>query len=256
MTAMRDSATARAATYAVSLALGAALWELAASRLGPAFLPRLTTTIARVHEQAASGALTAALQSSLTLFFTGMLFAILVGVTVGLVLARVRLLRVALESYIMVLYATPMVALIPFILSMLGYGFTAKALTVFLFAVFPILYTTIEGARSLKPEMLEVARSFRSGEWGIWRDVLVPYTLPFVMTGIRLGIGRGLVGMVAAEFFLSGSGIGLMIMKSGQDFDLPGLYGGIVLVTILGIVLMGVGRLLENRFAAWRGIER
>jgi len=253
--AVRDSAKARAATYAVSLALGAAIWEFAASRMGQAFLPRLTTTVARIYEYTVSGTLLAALQSSLALFFTGLALAILVGVAVGLVLARVRLLRVALENYIMVLYATPMVALIPFILSMLGYGFPAKVLTVFLFAVFPILYTTIEGARSLKPEMLEVAHSFRSGEWGIWRDLLVPYTLPFVMTGIRLGIGRGLVGMVAAEFFLSGSGVGLMIMKSGQDFDLPGLYGGIVLITILGVVLMGIGRLLENRFAAWRGLE-
>jgi ABC-type nitrate/sulfonate/bicarbonate transport system permease component len=127
---------------------------------------------------------------------------------------------------------------------------------VFLFAVFPILYNTIEGARSLKPEMLEVAQSFRSGEWGIWRDVLIPYTLPFVMTGIRLGIGRGLVGMVAAEFFLSGSGLGLLIFRSGQDFDVPGLYGGIIVIAIVGVVLMGLGRAVENRVAAWRGLER
>ena len=171
-------------------------------------------------------------------------------------LARVRLLRVALENYIMVVYATPMVALIPFILSMLGFGFVAKALTVFLFAVFPILYNTIEGARSLKPEMLEVAHSFRSKEWGIWRDLLVPYTLPFVMTGIRQAIGRGLVGMVAAEFFLSGSGLGLLIFRSGQDFDIPGLYAGIIVITIVGVVLIGIGQALENRFAAWRGLDR
>jgi NitT/TauT family transport system permease protein len=246
----------RAATYAASLAVGVAVWEAAAGRLGPAFLPPFTATVARVYEHVESGVLAAALQSSMLLFFTGLAFAIVIGVAVGLVLARVRLLRVALEPYIMVLYATPMVALIPFILSMLGFGFTAKALTVFLFAVFPVLYSTIEGARSLKPELLEVAQSFRSGEWGIWRDVLIPYTLPFVMTGIRLGIGRGLVGMVAAEFFLSGSGLGLLIFRSGQDFDVPGLYGGIIVITIVGVVLMGIGRALENRVAAWRGLQR
>jgi ABC-type nitrate/sulfonate/bicarbonate transport system permease component len=251
-----DGAAARAGTYAFSLALGAALWEMAASQIHPAFLPRLSTTLARIYENTLSGALLSALESSMLLFFTGLAFAIVLGVAIGLVLARVRLLRVALESYIMVLYATPMVALIPFILSMLGFGFTAKALTVFLFAVFPILYTTIEGARSLKPELLEVAQSFRSSEWGIWRDVLIPYTLPFVMTGIRLAIGRGLVGMVAAEFFLSGSGLGLLIFRSGQDFDVPGLYGGIIVITILGVLLMGFGRALENRVAAWRGLER
>jgi ABC-type nitrate/sulfonate/bicarbonate transport system permease component len=139
---------------------------------------------------------------------------------------------------------------------MMGFGFAPKALVVFLFAVFSILYNTIEGARSLKPEMLEVARSFRSSEWAVWRDLLIPYTLPYALTGVRQGIGRGLVGLVAGEFFLSGSGIGLLIMRSERDFDVPALYGSILVITILGAALMGVGRALENRFAAWRGLNR
>lgn len=252
----RDSILMRWGPVALSLVLGAVLWEAVASRTNPAFLARFTTTMARVYEYALTGVLVGALRSSLALFFTGLAAAIVVGIAFGLVLARVRILRVALESYIMVLYATPMVALIPFVLSLLGFGFVAKALVVFLFAVFPILYNTIEGARSLKPEMLEVARSFRSSEWAIWRDLLIPYTLPFALTGIRQAIGRGLVGMVAAEFFLSGSGIGLLIIRSGQDFDIPGLYGGIIVVTVLGVVLIALGRVLEDRFAAWRGLSR
>jgi NitT/TauT family transport system permease protein len=252
----RDSILMRWGLVALSLVLGAVLWELVASRTNPAFLARFTTTVARVYEYALDGVLLGALRSSLALFFTGLAAAIVVGVAFGLLLARVRILRVALESYIMVLYATPMVALIPFVLSILGFGFVAKALVVFMFAVFPILYNTIEGARSLRPEMLEVARSFRSSEWAIWRDLLIPYTLPFALTGIRQAIGRGLVGMVAAEFFLSGSGIGLLIIRSGQDFDIPGLYGGIIVVTVLGVVLIALGRMLEDRFAAWRGLSR
>jgi NitT/TauT family transport system permease protein len=203
-----------------------------------------------------SGLLTNALLSSLLVYLTGLGAAIVVGIGIGLLLARVRLLRVALESYIMLLYATPMVALIPFILSMMGFGFAPKALVVFLFAVFSVLYNTIEGARSLKPEMLEVARSFRSSEWAVWRDLLIPYTLPYALTGVRQGIGRGLVGLVAGEFFLSGSGIGLLIMRSERDFDVPALYGSILVITILGAALMGVGRALENRYAAWRGLNR
>jgi NitT/TauT family transport system permease protein len=252
----RDTALARFGPLALSLVLGAVLWELIASRTNPAFLARFTTTVSRVYEYTLSGVLVSALQSSLALFFTGLSAAIVVGIGIGLLLARVRILRVALESYIMVLYATPMVALIPFVLSIFGFGFVPKALVVFLFAVFPILYNTIEGARSLKPEMLEVARSFRSSEWAIWRDVLIPYTLPFALTGVRQAIGRGLVGMVAAEFFLSGSGIGLLIVRSGQDFDIPGLYGAILIVTVLGVVLISLGRALEDRFAAWRGLNR
>jgi ABC-type nitrate/sulfonate/bicarbonate transport system permease component len=127
---------------------------------------------------------------------------------------------------------------------------------VFLFAFFPILYNTVEGARSLKPELIEVARSFRSSEWELWRDLLVPYTLPFALTGIRQAVGRGLVGMVAAELFLSASGMGALIMRSSQDFDTPGLYAAILVVTVLGVVLISFGRMLEDRFAAWRGLER
>jgi ABC-type nitrate/sulfonate/bicarbonate transport system permease component len=252
----RETLLQRWSYYAAALALGAALWQLASYKTNPAFLSSFTATIDRIVEYTASGVLTEALASSLLLFATGFCAAVVIGVGLGLLLARVRLLRVALESYIMVLYATPMVALIPFILSLLGFGFVPKALVVFLFAFFPILYNTVEGARSLKPELIEVARSFRSDEWGIWRDVLIPYTLPFALTGVRMGVGRGLVGMVTAEFFLSSSGIGQLIMRSGQDFDIPGLYGAILVVTILGVALISVGRALENRFAAWRGLER
>jgi ABC-type nitrate/sulfonate/bicarbonate transport system permease component len=246
----------RYASYIVALAAGALLWQAVASQTNPAFLASFTATIAAIYDFVVSGALYRALSSSLLVFFTGLGAAIFFGIGIGLLLARVRILRVGLESYIMVLYATPMVALIPFIMSMMGFGFAPKALVVFLFAFFSVLYNTIEGARSLKPEMLEVARSFRSGEWAVWRDVLIPYTLPYALTGVRQGIGRGLVGLVAGEFFLSGTGIGLLIMQSERDFNVPALYGSILIVTILGVMLMGIGRMLENRFAAWRGLNR
>jgi NitT/TauT family transport system permease protein len=252
----KDPAWRRFATYLVALGIGIAIWQAGSYAVAPTFLSSFTETAARVVELAQTGVLAQALASSLTLFATGFGFAIVVGSLLGLLLARVRMLRVALENYIMVLYATPMVALIPFILSIMGFGFAPKALVVFLFAFFPILYNTVEGARSIKAEMLEVAHSFRSDEWSLWRDVLFPYTLPFVLTGIRQAVGRGLVGMIAAEFFLSSSGMGQLIMRSGQDFDIPSLYAAILIVTILGVVLISLGHALENRFAAWRGLDR
>jgi NitT/TauT family transport system permease protein len=170
----------------------------------------------------------------------------------GLLLARVRLLRVGVEPYIMILYATPMVALIPFILSMMGFGFAPKVLVVFLFAVFPILYNTVEGARSIKPELIEVARSFRSSEWSLWREVMLPYTLPYTMTGVRQAIGRGLVGMIAAEFFLGSTGLGQMIMSASQNFDTAGVFAAILVIALLGVALMRLGLAIEQHFARWR----
>jgi ABC-type nitrate/sulfonate/bicarbonate transport system permease component len=146
-----------------------------------------------------------------------------------------------------------MVALIPFILSLMGFGFAPKVLVVFLFAVFPIIYNTVEGARSIKPELLEVARSYRSSEWALWREVMLPYTLPFTMTGVRQAIGRALVGMVAAEFFLSSSGLGEIIMTSSQSFDTAGVFAAMLIIGVLGVVLMHIGSMLEMRFARWRG---
>jgi NitT/TauT family transport system permease protein len=238
------------------LIIGAALWEIAGRHTSAAFMAPLSATLERLLEMVETGLLLRQVASSLSLFFTGFGLAILIGMPLGLLLARVRPLRVALESYIMILYATPTVALVPFILSMLGFGFWPKVLVVFLFAIFPILYNTVEGARSVKPELIEVAHSFRSGEWALWRDIMIPFTLPFTMTGIRQAIGRGLVGMVVAEFFLSSSGLGQLIMNSSQNFDTAGMFAAILIIIFLGVVLMDLGRALENKFAAWRGYNR
>lgn len=244
------------ATAAASLALGAIVWEIAGHLTSGAFWAPLSVTLARLWDLAASGVLAARAASSLTLFVTGFALAVAVGAPLGLALARAARLRIAVESYVMVLYATPMVALIPFILSMLGFGFAPKALIVFLFAVFPVLYNTIEGARSVRPELVEVAQSFRSNEWQLWRDVMIPYTLPYTMTGVRLAIGRGLVGMVAAEFFLSPSGLGQEIMLGSQNFDTALMLASILVIVVLGVVLIEIGRGLEERFARWRGVPR
>jgi NitT/TauT family transport system permease protein len=207
----------------------------------------------RLWELLLGGTLIAQTLNSAALFATGFLLSLLVGLPAGLLLARVGVLRVAIEPYIMILYATPMVALIPFILSLMGFGFVPKVLVVFLFGVFPILYNTIEGARSIKPELIEVARSYRSGEWALWREVMVPYTLPYTMTGIRQAIGRALVGMIAAEFWLSATGLGGLIMNATQDFDTGAVFAAVLVMVAAALVLMRLGMTLEGHFARWRG---
>jgi len=242
----------RHAPFVASLLAGIALWEIAGRSVSAAFMVPFSETVVRLWELVRSGQLGTQLLSSAGLFATGFVLAFLIGMPLGLLLARVRAIRVALEPYIMILYATPMVALIPFILSLMGFGFVPKVLVVFLFAVFPILYNTVEGARSIKPELIEVARSYRSSEWALWLDVMLPYTLPFTMTGVRQAIGRGLVGMVAAEFFLSSTGLGQLIMTAGQNFDTAGVFAAILVIGLLGVALMRAGLLVEQHFARWR----
>jgi len=256
-----DAPWVRWTTFAVSLLLGAVIWELAGRNANAVFMAPLIGdaqvpgAARRLLEFIGDSYFHDALLSSLKLFATGFALALVVGVPLGIILARLALLRVALESYLLVLYATPMVALIPFILSILGFGFWPKVLVVFLFAVFPILYNTLEGARSVKPELLEVAGSFRAGEWSIWRDILIPYTLPFALTGVRQATGRALVGMIAAEFFLSTSGLGEVIMIASRTPDMASMLAAIVLIAVLGVLMMRGAQALEHRYAAWRGVD-
>ena len=236
----------------LSLFAGIALWEIAGRSTSRAFMVPFSETLVRLWQLITRGEFIAQFLDSAQLFLTGFGLALIVGAPLGLLLARVRVLRVGVEPYIMILYATPMVALIPFILSMMGFGFAPKVLVVFLFSVFPVLYNTVEGARSIKPELIEVAKSYRSTEWSLWREVMLPYTLPYMMTGVRQAIGRALVGMIAAEFFLSSTGLGQLIMGASQDFDTAGVFASILVIGLIGVGLTRLGLMIEQHFARWR----
>jgi len=258
-----DHRSVRWATVMISLLLGAALWEsvgwsfnqaIMAPLIGggdhPGTLPRLYVYIFEDAEFRGS------FLQSVALFTTGFALALLGAVPLGILMARFATLRVALESYILGLYVTPMIALVPFILSIFGFDFWPKVLVVYLFAFFPILYNTLEGARSVKPELLEVAKSFRSSEPAIWRDILIPYTLPYALTGIRQAAGRALVGMIAAELFLSTSGLGEELVTASRNFDMAGVLANILVITFLGVTLMRTAQHFEKKYAAWRGVDR
>ena len=249
---MQTSYLRRHAPFWISLAAGIALWEIAGRSTSAAFMVSFSETLLRLWQLVMGGEFLTQLLDSGQLFLTGFVLALIVGMPLGMLLARVPTLRVGIEPYIMILYATPMVALIPFILSIMGFGFAPKVLVVFLFTVFPVLYNTVEGARSMRPELIEVAKSFRSSEWALWREVMLPYTLPYTMTGVRQAIGRALVGMIAAEFFLSSTGLGQLIMGASQDFDTAGVFASILVIGVIGVGLTRLGLKIEQHFAKWR----
>ena len=246
------AAIRRHAPLWISLAAGLALWEIAGRSTSAAFMVPFSKTLLRLWQLIVSGEFIRQFIDSANLFLTGFVLALIVGGPLGMLLARVRILRIGVEPYIMIIYATPMVALIPFILSLMGFGFAPKVLVVFLFSVFPVLYNTVEGARSIKPELIEVARSYRSSEWSLWREVMLPYTLPYMMTGVRQAIGRALVGMIAAEFFLSATGLGKLVMEASQEFDTAGVFASIFVIGVIGVGLTRLGFAIEQHFARWR----
>ena len=192
---------------------------------------------------------------SLQVLFYGLGFSILVGVPLAVLMARVRPIDWALDLPINALYSTPMVALVPLLVLWFGIYLQAKVIVVFLFAVFPILINTYQGVRECDKNMLEVARSFRSPEWRMWQDVLLPFALPYIAAGIRLAIGRGLVGMVIAEFYTTISGLGYMITRYAHIFETDKTFVPVILLMFLGVSLTSALKWVERRIAPWSRAE-
>jgi ABC-type nitrate/sulfonate/bicarbonate transport system permease component len=239
-------------TYAASLAGGAAAWQVLGSRASSDVFASLSATLSSLGQMISDGSLPSALGASFSVYGAGMALAIVTGAAGGLLFARRALLRLALEPYLIALYAAPMVALIPFLLALAGYGFWPKVIVVWLFAYFPVQFNTQRGAQSIAPELIDVARSFRTRERDIWLHVAIPYTLPYLMTGVRQALARGLVGMIAAEFFLSATGLGSLLIIASERFDTAAMLAVTLVITLAGVALMAVGRLVEARFARWR----
>jgi ABC-type nitrate/sulfonate/bicarbonate transport system permease component len=238
--------------YAVGLAAGVAVWQLVGTSSSAEVFVSLTATLSRLGQLISDGSLQSALAASFSVYALGVALAIVTGGAAGLLFARRELLRLALEPYTVALYAAPMVALIPFLLALMGFGFWPKVVVVWLFAYFPVQFATQRGAQSIAPELIDVARSFRTRERDIWRHVVIPYTLPYLMSGVRQALARGLVGMIAAEFFLSAGGLGSLLITASERFDTAEMLAVTLVITLIGVALMGLGRLIEARFARWR----
>jgi NitT/TauT family transport system permease protein len=238
--------------YTLGLLLGIVTWQLVGNHSEQQIFVPLTDTLQRLGELLSDGTLADAAANSFGTYAVGIGLALVVGAAGGLLLARSEIIRTALEPYIMGLYAAPMVALIPFLLAFFGFGFWPKSIVVALFAVFPVLLNTQRGAQSIAPELIDVARLYRSGEKDLWVHVIAPYTLPFFMTGVRQALARGLVGMIAADIFLSANGLGGMLITAAQFFDTGAMLATVLVITMCGVVLMAIGNLIERRFARWK----
>jgi ABC-type nitrate/sulfonate/bicarbonate transport system permease component len=237
----------------LGLLVGGLLWEVAGRYwLDPIFFAPLSRTVGGFREMVTTGELGRAMRESMQLFVNGFVGGTSVGLVLGVVIARIRVVGIALEDYVTMLYVTPPIALVPFVLTILGFGVGPKSLIVGWFVFFPVVITTIEGVRAVNPRLIEVAHSFGSSEARIWRDVVIPSTVPYAMSGIRQGIALGFVGVVAAEFLLDSSGIGLLLRSYSRLYRMDKLLAAVLVMTMLGLAVMALGRIVERRFAAWR----
>jgi NitT/TauT family transport system permease protein len=232
------------------------VWEMVAPFISPIFFTSPSAIAIAFYETTMSGELPYFLWQSLQVMFYGLGIAIVVGILLGVAMARLRWLDWALDLPINALYATPLVAVVPLLVLWFGIYLKAKIIVVFLFAVFPLLINTYQGVRECDKGMLEVAQSFRSTEWRTWQDVLLPFALPYIIAGIRLAIGRGLIGMIIAEFYTTISGLGFMITKYANIFAMDKTFVPVIVLMVLGVSLTSVLKRVSRRIAPWSHANR
>jgi NitT/TauT family transport system permease protein len=192
------------------------------------------------------------LRISATEFALGFALAVATGLPLGLALGWYRRPRLALAPFIAMLYALPRVALLPLLLLWLGIGIESKIAVVFLGAFFPILLTVITGLRTLDPLLTNCARSFGASDRQIFTTLALPGALPFIVTGMRLGIGRGLVGVVVGELIASTGGVGHMMARAGVTFQVDKVFVGVLVLAGAGLALTEVLNQAERRLERWR----
>ncbi|MGA7489188.1 MAG: ABC transporter permease [Xanthobacteraceae bacterium] len=231
------------------------VWELGGPFVNPIFFSYPSKIVAAAYHLTLSGELPYYTWQSLQVLFCGLALAVLVGIPLAVLMARVRPVDWALDMPINALYATPMAALVPLLVLWFGIHMEAKVIVVFLFAVFPILINTYQGVRECDQNIIEVARSFRVSEVQMWTQVLLPWSVPFIAAGIRLAIGRGLVGMIIAEFFTSISGLGYMITRYTHIFEMDKAFVPVLLLMILGVSMTAALKWAERRIAPWSRAE-
>jgi NitT/TauT family transport system permease protein len=182
----------------------------------------------------------------------GVALAITVGIPVGLAAGWYRRLSYAVAPFLAALNATPQVAFLPLIVVWVGTGLGARVLVIFLLAVLPIAINAHAAVRTTDPRLLKVAASFGASDWRRFRTIILPSAVPFLLAGLRLAIGRGMIGVVVGEIYGSAAGIGAMINQAGARFQTDKVFVGVLTIVAAGVILVEIVQRIERRVEAWR----
>lgn len=237
-----------------SICAGLVLWHVVAIKVDDtAFLVSPLVVINKAYEMLfQTGELYPHLYASAWIFLDGFLLAIIVGVPVGFMMALSASVRDYVHPWMTMLYSTPRIAFAPVLLLWFGIGAGSKVAIVFLGCVFPILINSYYGMRAVNREFVELARSFRLNGKALFFKILLPASVPFILSGVRLAIGRGLTGVAIAEWFGATEGLGYMIFFAGQTLNIPTLFVGVTAFAVLGILSFEIVRKIEDYAAPWR----
>jgi NitT/TauT family transport system permease protein len=240
----------------LSLVIVGLIWEIAGrSGRWPLILASISDIWASFIKLAASGELERHVLVSLNEFVVGFAVAAVFGILLGIVIASSNTAKDFIDPWVSAVYATPTVALAPLFIFLFGIDAPSKMAVVFLLAVFPVVINTATGMRSTDQVYIEAARSFSANRMQIFTKVLIPSALPFIVAGLRLGIGRGLVGVVVGEFIGARAGLGYLIFRSSQAFQIDAMWMGVFLLAGTGVLAVSILQHIERRMAPWRQFE-
>jgi len=242
----------RAGANFVSIASLAILWELAGRILDSVLIPPLSKIGAAWWKLLAGGKLLPNLAASLGTMAAGFVLAALVGIVIGLLMGRFRAVEHFLDLYINSLMSAPTTAFVPVLILWFGLGVESRIAVVFLFAVFVIVINTMTGVKQVDSVLVEMARSFGAKEREVFLKIMLPAAMPAIMAGIRLGMGRAVLGMVTSELILAVVGFGAMLMTFSASYNSPALFATILTIVVLAVALLALIQYLDRRLMPWR----
>jgi ABC-type nitrate/sulfonate/bicarbonate transport system permease component len=239
----------------LSVGLFLIVWELAGNVyqwINPMFMSAPSLIFKAGFEMFRSGEIYHDLYVSGIEFLGGYFLAAAVAIPFGILVGWYKRMSYVFDPFINAMNATPRVALLPLVIIWLGIGILSKVGIIFLGAVFSILINTRDGVKTTPVNLLNAARSFGASEWMVFKTVVVPSTIPFILTGLRLAVGRALVGVLVGEFYAATAGIGFMITVAGATFQTDKVFVGVGIFALSGMIGMELLTKLERRFDKWR----
>ncbi len=218
----------------------------------PLFISKPSLIAAGFVDLIQSGELVDDLAVSAVPFFLGLGAAVVIGVPLGIVMGWRLRVGYALDPLMTIFYASPLVALAPLLVIFFGVGLPGKTIIVFSLAVFPFIFNACAGVRAVDRRLIDVVRSLGGGEWDLYRKVLLPSVLPYVVAAARIAIGRALIGVLVGEFFAASEGIGFAISRFGDLFAIDKMFACILTVMVIAVVLTEGIRFAERSAFPWR----
>jgi ABC-type nitrate/sulfonate/bicarbonate transport system permease component len=244
------------AVRAASVILVLSLWEIFGRQVNPLFLSYPSAIIRAFFQLLVAGDIQRQALGSLQVFAVGLTLALVLGIGLGLLMGRYRFAEYLLDPYVYALDATPRVALIPLLLLWFGLGTTSKITIVFLSALFPVLMNTFSGVRTVSAHLVDIGRAYGANERQLFGKVIVPAALPFLMAGIRLAVGRGLIGIITAEMFTAVTGMGALLVRYSSALATDKFFVPVIFLALLGVALSSFVERLQKRLAPWKETER